>query len=41
MPGGEPALPLLLRIDRYWLGMAALVLSSVAMAALVLFIYFS
>ena len=39
-PGGEPSLPLLLRIDRYWLWMAALVLCSLAMAALVLFTYF-
>lgn len=39
-PGGEPALPLLLRVDRFWLGLGALVLSSVAMAALVLFMYF-
>jgi hypothetical protein len=28
---------LLLRVDRFWLGLGALVLSSVAMAALVLF----
>jgi hypothetical protein len=40
-PGGEPSLPLLLRVDRFWLGMAALVSSSVAMAALVLYVYFS
>lgn len=39
-PGGEPPLPLLLRVDRFWLGMAALVLCSLAMAALVLFMYF-
>jgi hypothetical protein len=39
-PGGEPSLPLLLRIDRFWLGMAALVLSSLAMAVLVLLMYF-
>jgi hypothetical protein len=39
-PGGEPSLPLLLRVDRFWLGLGALVLSSVAMAALVLFMYF-
>jgi hypothetical protein len=31
---------LLLRVDRFWLGLGALVLSSVAMAALVLFMYF-
>ena len=39
-PRGEPELPLLLQIDRFWLGMAALALSSVAMIALVLFMYF-
>jgi hypothetical protein len=33
-------LPLLLRIDRFGLGMAALVLCSLAMAALVLFTNF-
>jgi hypothetical protein len=30
----------LLRVDRFWLGMAALVLSSLAMAVLVLLVYF-
>jgi hypothetical protein len=39
-PGGEPSLPWLLRVDRFWLGLAALVLCSLAMAALVLFTYF-
>jgi hypothetical protein len=39
-PGGEPPLPLLLRIDRFWLGMAALTLCSLAMATLVLLMYF-
>jgi len=39
-PGGEPQLPLLLRSDRSWLGMAALALESVGMLALVLFMYF-
>jgi hypothetical protein len=39
-PGEEQALPLLLRIDRFGLGLAALALSSLAMAALVLFTYF-
>ncbi|MGZ4417366.1 MAG: hypothetical protein ACXVRV_04225 [Gaiellaceae bacterium] len=40
MPGGDESLPLLLRIDRFGLGMAALALSSLVMAALVLFMYF-
>jgi hypothetical protein len=39
-PGGEPSLPLLLRIDRFWLGMVALTLCSLAMATLVLIMYF-
>ena len=39
-PGGEPSLPWLLRVDRFWLGLAALVLASLAMVALVLFMYF-
>ena len=39
-PGGAPALPRLLRIDRSWLGMAGLALESLAMLALVLFMYF-
>jgi hypothetical protein len=39
-PGGAPPLPLLLRIDRSWLWMAALVLESLGMLALVLLMYF-
>ena len=39
-PGGAPALPRLLRIDRSWLGMAGLALESLGMLALVLFMYF-
>ena len=39
-PDGEQSLPLLLRIDRFGLGLAALVVTSVAMAALVLAMYF-
>ena len=39
-PGGAPPLPRLLRTDRSWLGMAGLALESLAMLALVLFMYF-
>ena len=40
-PGGEESsLPLLLRVDRFGLGMAALAVSSLAMVTLVLFVYF-
>jgi hypothetical protein len=39
-PSGAPRLPLWLRTDRSWLGMAALALESVGMLALVLFMYF-
>ena len=39
-PGGAPRLPLLLRSDRSWLGMAGLALESLAMLALVMFMYF-
>jgi len=39
-PGGAPPLPLLRRMDRSWLGMAGLALESLAMLALVLFMYF-
>ena len=39
-PNGEQSLPLLLRVDRFGLGLAALVITSVAMAALVLVMYF-
>jgi hypothetical protein len=38
-PGGAPPLPPLRRIDRSWLGMAALTLESLGMLALVLFMY--
>jgi hypothetical protein len=39
-PGGAPPLPLLLRTDRSWLGLGLLALESLAMMALVLFMYF-
>lgn len=39
-PGGAPSPPLLATIDRSWLGLASLALVSVAMSALVLFMYF-
>ena len=39
-PGGAPPLPLLRRLDRSWMGMAWLALESLAMLALVLFMYF-
>ena len=39
-PGGPPPLPLLWRIDRSWLGLAALTLESLGMLILVLFMYF-
>ena len=39
-PGGAPALPLLLRSDRSWLGLAVLALESLGMLALVLLMYF-
>jgi hypothetical protein len=38
--GGAPPLPLLRRMDRSWFGMAGLALESLAMLALVLFMYF-
>jgi hypothetical protein len=38
--GDEQSLPLLLRIDRFGLGMAALAVASVAMATLVLITFF-
>lgn len=38
--GGAPRLPLSVRIDRYWLGIAALALASIAMSTLVLLMYF-
>lgn len=39
-PGGAPPPPLLARIDRSWLGVGTLALVSVAMAILVLLMYF-
>lgn len=39
-PGGAPPLPLLLRSDRSWLGLAGLALESLGMLTLVLFMYF-
>jgi hypothetical protein len=39
--GGAPPLPLLLRSDRSWLGLAGLALESLGMLALVLFMYFN
>lgn len=39
-PTGVPPLPLLQRMDRSWFGMAGLAVESLAMLALVLFLYF-
>jgi hypothetical protein len=39
-PGGGPPLPMLLRIDRFFIGMAVLALVSLGMSALVLLMYF-
>ena len=39
-PGGGPPLPLLVRIDRFLLGMSVLALVSLGTSALVLFMYF-
>ena len=39
--GGTPRLPLSVRLDRFWFGMAALVLASAGMSALVLYMYFT
>ncbi len=39
-PGGAPPAPLLVRMDRSWLGLAGLALESLGMLALVLFMYF-
>jgi hypothetical protein len=39
-PAGAPPLPLLLRSDRSWFGLAVLVVESLAMLTLVLFMYF-
>jgi hypothetical protein len=41
VPGGAAELPLLLRADRFLIGMAAVALVSVAMSAFVLYAYFS
>jgi hypothetical protein len=38
-PGGAPPLPPSRRVDRSWLGIAALTLESLGMLALVLFMY--
>ncbi|HLX32705.1 MAG TPA: hypothetical protein VKR79_08040 [Gaiellaceae bacterium] len=38
--GGPPRLPFLVGLDRFWVAMAALVLSAIAMSALVLVLYF-
>lgn len=40
-PGGAPPAPMLVRMDRSWLGMAGLALESLGMLALVLFMYFN
>ena len=39
-PGGAPPPPLLVRMDRSWLGVALFTLVSLGMSALVLFTYF-
>jgi hypothetical protein len=39
-PGGASPLPRLARIDRSWLGVGGLALESLAMVALVLYVYF-
>lgn len=39
VPGGAPPPPLLARVDRAWLGLAVLAFVSMAMSALVLFMY--
>ncbi len=39
--GGAPPPPLLVRMDRSWLGVALFALVSVCMSALVLFMYFA
>lgn len=39
-PGGAPPPPLLVRMDRSWLGVALFALVSLAMSVLVLFMYF-
>ena len=40
-PGGAPPLPLLLRMDRSWVGLALFAFVSLGMSALVLFMYFA
>ncbi|HET8892744.1 MAG TPA: hypothetical protein VFM96_01420 [Gaiellaceae bacterium] len=40
-PGGGPAPPLLVRMDRSWIGLALFTFVSVGMSALVLFMYFA
>lgn len=40
-PGDAPSLPLSLRLDRFGLGLAALILVSAGMSALVLYMYLS
>lgn len=39
-PGGAPPPPLLVRMDRSWLGVALFALVSLGMSALVMFMYF-
>lgn len=39
-PGGAPLPPLLVRMDRSWLGVALFALVSLCMSVLVLFMYF-
>ena len=39
-PGGAPPPPLLVRMDRSWLGVAVFTFWSLSMSALVLFMYF-
>ena len=39
-PGGAPPAPLLVRMDRSWLGVALFTFWSLSMSALVLFMYF-
>lgn len=41
VPGGAPPLPLLMRVDRSWLGIGTLALLSLTMAVLVLVTYFN
>ena len=39
-PGGEPPLPLLLRIDRFSLGLGVFAIVTLVMSVLVLYMYF-